>query len=46
MSERCVDFKKDGKTILLASHNSEDIKMLCDTVYKMDNGELRDINLI
>ncbi|GLC89237.1 ABC transporter ATP-binding protein [Lysinibacillus piscis] len=35
-----IDFKKQGMTILLASHNAEDISLLCDSVYKMDNGEL------
>lgn len=30
--------REEGKTILLASHNSEDIKELCDTVYEMDAG--------
>lgn len=35
-----LDFKKQGMTILLASHNAEDISLLCDVVYKMDNGEL------
>lgn len=29
-----------GKTVLLTSHNSEDIDILCDTVYEMDNGSL------
>ena len=32
-----------GKTILLASHNREDIDMLCDKVYEMDRGELKQI---
>jgi ABC-2 type transport system ATP-binding protein len=32
--------KERGKTILLASHNSEDISTLCDTVCEMDNGHL------
>ena len=27
-----------GKTILLASHSAEDIKLLCDTVYEIENG--------
>jgi len=31
-------FKAEGKTILLISHSSEDIGMLCDTVHEMDNG--------
>ncbi len=32
--------KEQGKTILLASHNSEDIRILCDRVYEMDGGRL------
>jgi len=30
----------DGRTILLASHNSHDIDMLCDTVCEMDAGSM------
>lgn len=29
-----------GTTILLASHNAEDIKTLCDVTYRIDNGVL------
>ena len=29
-----------GKTIILASHNKEDIEILCDEVYEMDQGRL------
>lgn len=32
--------KEKGKTILLASHNREDINALCDEVYEIDNGAL------
>ena len=35
-----LDFKAQGKTILLASHSREDIQALCDRVYKMDAGTL------
>lgn len=35
-----LDLKKTGYTILLASHNQEDINVLCDTVFEMDNGIL------
>ena len=35
-----LDLKKQGKTILLASHYGEDIEMLCDTVCEMDKGVL------
>ena len=36
-----LDIKKQGKTIILASHNSEDIRILCDRVYEMDGGRMR-----
>ena len=32
--------RTQGKTIILASHHSEDIEELCDIVYKMDGGRL------
>jgi len=35
--------RAEGKTILLASHNSSDIDLLCDTVCEMDAGYLRTI---
>ena len=35
-----LELKKEGKTILLASHNEEDIRILCDRVYEMDGGLL------
>lgn len=35
-----LELKRQGVTILLASHNADDIQLLCDTVYKMDQGEL------
>lgn len=33
-----VNFKKRGVTIILSSHNPEDITVLCDHVYKINNG--------
>ncbi|MEG1427223.1 MAG: ATP-binding cassette domain-containing protein [Oscillospiraceae bacterium] len=33
-----LEMKARGKTILLASHNREDISILCDTVREMDKG--------
>ncbi len=33
-----LNLKDQGKTILLASHNAEDINVLCDTIYEMDAG--------
>lgn len=35
-----LELKAQGKTILLASHNHEDIATLCDTVHEMDGGIL------
>ena len=40
--ELLIDLKAAGKTILLASHNDEDIRILCDHVYEMDGGVLRE----
>ena len=36
-----LELKEEGKTILLASHNEEDIRILCEEVYEMDGGVLR-----
>lgn len=35
-----LEFKEQGKTLLFASHNKEDIEVLCDEVYEMDKGRL------
>lgn len=40
MRKYLLDLKAQGKTILIASHNSEDISVLCDTVQEMDKGEM------
>ncbi|MFI3171803.1 MAG: ABC transporter ATP-binding protein [Eubacteriales bacterium] len=37
------EMKKEGKTILVASHNAEDIRILCDNVFQMDGGILTKI---
>lgn len=34
------NLRDEGKTIILASHNKEDIETLCDEVYEMDRGKL------
>lgn len=34
------ELREEGKTIIIASHNSEDIRILCDEVYEMDGGVL------
>ncbi len=33
-----LDLKKQGVSMLVASHNKEDIEVLCDRVYEMDGG--------
>lgn len=38
--ELLLHLKEQGKTILIVSHNPEDIRMLCDTVHEMDGGKL------
>jgi ABC-2 type transport system ATP-binding protein len=38
-----IDLRTEGKTIILASHNTEDIQILCDTVCEMDGGALTPI---
>ena len=38
-----LKLKEQGKTILLASHNKEDIEVLCDEVFEMEHGKLQRI---
>lgn len=40
MRKYLLDLKESGKTIMLASHSMEDIRILCDRVYEMDHGKL------
>jgi len=40
---KAIKLKNEGRTILLASHNREDIDILCDYVYEIDSGELKNI---
>ena len=40
MRELFLSLKEEGKTILIASHNAEDIEILCDYVYRMETGKL------
>lgn len=35
-----LSMKEKGRTILVASHNREDIDVMCDKVYYMDNGRM------
>ena len=34
------NLRGEGKTILLASHSAEDVDLLCDAVYELDNGAM------
>lgn len=43
MRQYLLDFKSQGKTILIVSHSAEDIDALCDTVHEMDNGKISKI---
>lgn len=40
MRQLFASLRNNGKTILLASHSTEDIQILCDTVCEMDAGQL------
>ncbi len=43
MRKLLLQLKDDGKAIIIASHNSVDIDVLCDTVYEIDKGQLKKI---
>ena len=43
MRDLLKNLRSDGRTILLASHNAQDIEELCDTVCEMDAGILTPI---
>ena len=40
--EMLLRMKEQGKTILLASHNPQDIEILCDIVYEMERGRIEE----
>ena len=40
MREYFMQLKEKGKTILISSHNSDDINFLCDTIIEMDKGRI------
>lgn len=44
MRELFLKLKEEGKIILMASHNKEDIEVLCDVVVSMENGRIIDCN--
>lgn len=43
MRKLFLSFKEEGRTLLFASHNRYDIESLCDEVYEMNRGELKQI---
>lgn len=43
MRELFLALRAEGKTILLASHNKEDIEILCDEVYEIENATLQKV---
>ena len=43
--EMLIDYKKEGKTILISSHIKEDIDILCDEVYELDRGNINKVNI-
>lgn len=42
LREILLRLRRQGSTIMLCSHNMEDISAICDNVYTMDNGRLND----
>ena len=38
MMQHYLKMKEENKLIILASHNREDIEVLCDEVYEMEGG--------
>lgn len=41
--ELLLEKREQGKTILICSHMSEDIRVLCDHVWRLDNGKIENI---
>ncbi|MFA1738981.1 ABC transporter ATP-binding protein [Lysinibacillus fusiformis] len=41
--ELLLQFKKEGRTIILTSHNQDDINLLCDKVYRINNYNLEEV---
>ena len=43
MREIFLEYKKAGNSILMATHNPQDVEILCDHVYEMDDGVIEKI---
>lgn len=39
-----LTLRSQGKTVLIASHSTEDIAVLCDTVHEMDHGKIQKLS--
>lgn len=39
-----IQYKNDGRTIFLTSHHQQDIDLLCDEVYQIQNAQLKKVN--
>lgn len=44
MRKLFLELKASGKTILISSHNPDDIAILCDDVYEMENGRITKVS--
>ena len=41
-----LELKEQGVTIIIASHNKEDIRYLADVVLEVDNGKIKEMNKV
>ena len=44
MRKLFLELKRQGKLILLASHNRDDINILCDEIFEIDNGIMEKVD--
>ncbi|MBE6869134.1 MAG: ATP-binding cassette domain-containing protein [Ruminococcus albus] len=44
MRKYLLDYKEQGKTILICSHSMEDISILCETVHEMEKGVITQLS--
>lgn len=44
MREQILAYKGEGRVILLASHSKEDISLMCDEVFHIQNGEIEKLS--
>lgn len=46
MRQLFLQLKEQGKTILIASHNPDDTRILCDTLHEIDAGVMTERELL